>query len=176
MTVAGHALHQGFHSLWALADHGPVIGRHVDVPATRHDAPDRRLPVVSDPVVPQLLLVGREYAEHGRSRSVDQFPPAAVYRVLPAPDPPLGLQRIDEGRHGAGLGQPLIDGALLQTAVIGVHELAVLALALQRCEQLGLQVELGDQGARWGAQVVQPVAAPHPLVEVLCVLCRAQLP
>ncbi len=77
----------------------------------------------------------------------------------------MGLQCGNECGHGAGFGQPLIDRALLQAAMVGMHELAVYPLAFQGCEQFALQVELADEVWRGDTPVIQTVAAAHPRVE-----------
>ncbi|MNP33318.1 hypothetical protein D3C76_1265510 [compost metagenome] len=63
----------------------------------------------------------------------------------------------------------------MQAAAVGMHELAVNALAFQGCEQFILQVELADQVSCRNTQLVQAITVAHSVVERLLVVLGAEL-
>src|SRR5690606_35113714 len=96
----------------------------------------------------QLLLIGAEHAEHRRALAADQAPETAVRRVLVAPDPAAPLQGIEETADTLLGGEPLVDGAPLDAAVVRMNLARDETLALEHVVHLLLQVKAGDHAAR----------------------------
>lgn len=133
------------------------------------------MPISADPVVPQLLFISAEHAEHRCSGALHDAPEAALGRVLSAHNPLLRLQRIEEAGHAVWFSQPLIDGAALQAAMVGMHELAEQALAFQRADQFLFKIEAGDKRGGRFTELVQPITLTNPLVVGPGVAFRQQL-
>ena len=130
-------------------------------------APLRALPAGSDPVVNHLLLISRKHTEHFCPLALQQAPEPAVLRILAPADPVAFHQRVEKGGNLRRVGQPIVDRASGDAAIIRMRFLADHALCRKNCDDLTLDVELFDDRIGSGAQHVELVAARNPRHETL---------